>query len=125
MQLELARLNYGASSYTVQRTEFLPIPEVFDFDNPVQCAKLVLAMMSNASGGFTLRDCKLRIHRGRKTANITASGCHVFYAPKDRGKLTVEQAIAMEQEIETFLLGSVGTDQYGGGYKRARWEGAV
>ena len=121
MQLELAKLMYGDRGYNVEPAAHLPLPETFNFDNPEECAKLVFACMSNASGGFTLKDCKLKIHRGRQTANLTSSGCHVFYAPKDRAKLTVEQAIALEQEAEVFLLGSVATDQYGDGWKRAHW----
>lgn len=121
MLLELAKLMYGDRGYDVKPAAHLPLPETFDFDNPEECAKLVFACMSNASGGFTLKDCKLKIHRGRQTANLTSSGCHVFYAPKGRAKLTVEQAIALEQEAEVFLLGSVATDQYGDGWKRAHW----
>lgn len=121
MQLVFASLMYGVRGYEVKPAAHLPLPETFDFDNPEECAKLIFACMSNASGGHLLRDCKLKIHRGRQTANLTSSGCHVFYAPKDRAKLTVEQAIALEQEAEVFHLGSVATDQYGEGWKRARW----
>ncbi len=121
MQLELAHLNYGRQLIPVQSSASFPMPTTFDFDNPEACAKLVFAFMSAASGGFTLKDCKLKIHRGRQTANLTSSGCHVFYAPKERAKLSVEQAIQVESEAEVFELGSVRSDNVGKGWERATW----
>lgn len=121
MQLNLSVLNYGSSVSSVRPSEFLPLPTTFDFNAPEECARKVFAIMSNASGGFTLRDCRLKIDRERQMANLTSSGCHVFYAPIDRPKLTVEQAIAADQRAEVFELGDVATDQYGDGWKRARW----
>lgn len=121
MQLELAVLTYGTSNYNVEPAAHLPLPTTFDFDKPEECARLVFACMSNASGGFTLRNCKLRVDRERQMANLTSSGCHVFYAPPERRKLSVEEAVAAHQRSEVYQLGIVRTDQYGDGWKRAQW----
>ncbi|HEX8590708.1 hypothetical protein [Pseudomonas sp.] len=119
--LEVAHLNYGATVIHVKPSDLLPLPPTFDFDNAEQCARTVFAVMSNASGGFALRDCKVRIDIARKRVNLTASGCHVFYAPTDRQKLPIEEAIRAHQQATVLELGSVSTDQYGEGWKRAVW----
>jgi hypothetical protein len=121
MQLEICVLTYGRSATPVKPASHLPIPTTFDFDNPEECARLIFACMSNASGGFTLRNCKLRIDREWKMANLTSTGCHVFYAPAERQKRSIEEVIAAEQRQEVFQLGIVRTDQYGDGWKRAQW----
>lgn len=121
MQLEICVLTYGRSACPVKPAEHLPIPATFDFDNPEECARLIFACMSNASGGFTLRNCKLKLDRERQMANLTSTGCHVFYAPTERKKISVAEAIASEQRAEVFQLGIVRTDQYGDGWKRAEW----
>ena len=82
---------------------------------------MIFAIMSNASGGFTMRDCKLRYDVEDKMANLTAHGCHVSYAVKGRPKIAVEEALARDDRSVTILLGDVATDQYGGGWQRARW----
>lgn len=125
MNLEKAVLTYGTRQYPVAPTETTPLPVEFDFNNPHECAQRVFAIMSNASGGHVLRDCTLRINRRRKTANLTANGCHVFYAPPDRPKLTVQEVERVFAETEVISLGHVRTDQYGEGYNRAYWTPVV
>lgn len=121
MQLELAHLNYGRQLIPVKSTESFPMPTTFDFDNPIECARRVFAFMSAASGGFALKDCRLKIHRGRRTANLTSSGCHVFYAPKDRSKLTIQQALLIDSEAEVYELGNVRSSNVGRGWERTSW----
>lgn len=119
--LQIARLSYGSTSYAVTPNATLPLPTVFDFEHPEEAARQIFAIMSNASGGHPLRDCRVRIHAGRRTANLVANGAHVFYAPPVREKLTVEDALRIERETQVIQLGCVATDQYGNGWKRARW----
>jgi hypothetical protein len=119
--LKLAKLSYGRSSYDVEPTSFLPLPQQFDFEHPEECARKIFAIMSNASGGHSLRDCKLAIIASRKTANLTCSGAHVFYAPDGLPTLTVDEALALHAQRVEYKLGNVVTDQYGEGWKRARW----
>jgi hypothetical protein len=119
--LDFARLYYGSSAYPVERNETLPLPETFDFEKPEECARLIFAIMSNASGGHTLHKCTLRIDPVRRVANLTAGGVHVFYKPINAPKMTVEEAIAATERIWVLELGNVFTDQYGYGWKRARW----
>lgn len=119
--LQQALLHYGTSSYAVQPSEMLPLPVEFDFTDPVTCGRLISAIMCNAGGGHTLRECKVRIHRKRRTALILSSGTFVFYRDPDVGRITVEEALQVEKEIETFTLGAVRSDPYGEGWKRAVW----
>jgi hypothetical protein len=119
--LNLAKLMYGKTGYSVEPNETLPLPESFDFDNAEECARQICAIMSNASGGHTLIDCTLRVDYQDRTANITSSGMHVFYRPVDMPKIGVEEALAKMERIVTIPLGTVATDQYGDGWKRARW----
>lgn len=121
MNLEIATLYYGSTQYPVLPSEISPLPLEFDFNNPVDCARKIFAIMSNASGGHTVRDCKLRINREEQIANLTGSGVHVYYAVKGRAKMNIEQILKVEKEKEVFPLGSVTTDQYGDGWKRATW----
>lgn len=121
MNLQFANLNYGSTGVKVKPSEITPLPLVFDFDNAEACARQIFAIMSNASGGFQLNNCTLRLHRGRKSANLTCNGTHIYYADESQPKLGVEDLIQMTQEVETFKLGSVVTDQYGEGWKRAKW----
>lgn len=123
MKLKFATLFYGATSYAVKPNEITPIPEVFDFDNAVDCAKHIFAVMSNASGGHRLTGCTLRIHKGRRQANLSAMGVHVYYCDDAVPKIAgLEEFVVVESETETFVLGDVVTDQYGRGYERAKWE---
>lgn len=122
MMLKLANLTYGRQVYPVRADEALPLPAQFDFDRPEECAKLVLAIMSNAGGGHTLSGCRVAINATRKTANITGSGAHVYYAPTDEKKVTSPAELqAMMAERVVIELGNVVTDQYGGGWRRAVW----
>jgi hypothetical protein len=121
MNLDFAHIYYGSSSCPVQSSDITPLPLVFDFDNAESCARKIFAIMSNASGGHALSNCVLRLHRGRNTANLTAKGVHVYYHDASQPKLSVDGALAMHDEIEKIELGSVVTDQYGGGWQRAHW----
>lgn len=126
MPLKLATLSYGSARYDVTPNETLPLPAEFDFDQPEDCARLVAAIMSNASGGHRLRAVRLSIHRKRCTANITAAnGAHVYYAPENSDRLSAEQAAQVFAEATVFMLGDVTTDQYGDGWQRASWEAAT
>jgi hypothetical protein len=126
-KLNRAVLHYGSSSYPVERNEVSPLPETFDFRNPEDCARKICAIMSNASGGHTIRECKVRVDPIRRTANITGSGIHVFYKPESyvpAAPITddnMEAEIARIEDLPVLMLGSVTTDQYGEGWKRARW----
>lgn len=129
MKLEFAHLSYGDRLYPVTPNETLPLPKEFDFSKPEECAKLIFAIMSNASGGHTLRNCKVSITPSRKTANLTCNGVHVFYRdPSFIGTLqglSDEEVHArleqLQKERKVYELGNVRTDQYGDGYKRAVW----
>ncbi len=117
-----AVLLYGSSRYPVEANDTLPLPLEFDFNAPEECARKVLAVMSNASGGHKLANCRLRIHRGRKTASITCSGGYARYREDSTPfAFNVEQAMQFDAECEVYELGAVSTDQYGEGWKRARW----
>ena len=108
MSLERAVLTYGSRSIPVVPSELNPLPAEFDFQNPVECARLIFAIMSAASGGHSLHDCKVRVDQERRTANLTCSGAHVFYAEPGRQKLTVEEALEiMRNRAEPIQLGSV------------------
>lgn len=129
MKLEFAHITYGSRIYPVKPNETLPLPKEFDFSKPEECAKLIFAIMSNASGGHTLRGCKLAINQVRKTANLSCNGAHVFYRDPEQIQslqgLTDEQIVARIEELnkdrQVIELGNVRTDQYGDGYKRAVW----
>lgn len=125
--LQLAHLSYGSGILPIQPSESLPLPAVFNFDQPEECARKIFAVMSNASGGFTLRGCTLKVDPVRKTANLTANGCHVYYADPATPKLGANGA-DLEAELLALIdrtivtkLGDVATDQYGNGHERARW----
>lgn len=118
-----ASLMYGSAIYPVD--DHPAMPAEFDFDNPIECAKLVLACLSNASGGHQLQRCKLAIDPVRRTANIVANGAHAFFSPGNLPKFTtIQDACAAVERTITHELGTVVTDQYGEGWKRAKWVSA-
>ena len=119
--LKRATINYGTRQYHVAGEGTVPLPLQFDFADPEACARKVFAVMSNASGGHAFRDCKVRYHLGRRTANLTSSGCHVYYADDAAPKLDLDKIEAYMAECVTIELGTVSTDQYGDGWERARW----
>lgn len=121
MELEFALLNYGSHSIKVQPSETHPLPMEFDFDKAEECARKIFAVMSNASGGFTLSNCKVRMHRGRKFANLTCNGSHIYYRDQNAAKLSIDEAMKVHEESEVIELGAVSSDQYGDGWKRAQW----
>lgn len=121
MKLQFARLSYGSSIYPVHPNDLLPIPEEFDFANAVECAQRIFAIMSNASGGHVLHDCTLRIYPTRKSANLTANGCHVYFTDPGKPKLLPHEVLALAHSVQVYHLGSVRTDQYGQGWARPVW----
>lgn len=121
MQLQLALLLHHNTNRSVKPSADLPIPQTFDFDHPIECAKLVSACMSNAAGGFRIRNCKLRYNPIQQTANITAIGVNVYYAVPDAPELSLEEAKAIHPNWVVVELGDVSTDQYAGGWERAEW----
>lgn len=121
MMLKIANVYYGSNRYPVKPDSTLPLPAEFDFNQPEQCARTIFAIMSNAAGGHPLRGCKLWIHHERRTANLTADGVHVYYAPEQNQPMTAQQAIQVEGERHFMSLGTVTTSQYGDGWKHACW----
>ena len=122
MKLQFAKLFYGTTAYDVTPNDTLPLPTEFDFNDPINCAKKIFAIMSNASGGHPLRECKLRYDANLGIANLTSSGCHVFYDTPNRPKRTVEELIKSHADQTFEWLGTVVTDQYGDGWKFAQWK---
>lgn len=121
-KLNLAHLSYGSTVCSVEPNAITPLPEVFDFENPEACAKIIFAIMSNASGGHPLKGCKLQIHRGRESANMTANGVHVYYANPETPKFAdVQAAMVARGEMVVYQLGNVIATQYGDGWKSAVW----
>ena len=121
-RLHLATLCYGRRYYHVKpEPHIAPLPETFDFDDAENCARKIFACMSNASGGHPLAECRLRMHLGRRTANMVANGAHVFYAPHARQMLTAEMALQIERETIVVELGTVRATGYGGGHAHAKW----
>lgn len=123
--LDRAILYYGQSAYPVTPCDTLPIPSAFDFGNPEACARHILAVMSNASGGHTLRDCRVWLAHDSSAANIVANGAHVYYAAPNRAKLTATEALARHAAQHLLQLGDVQADQYGEGYTRAQWRDSI
>jgi len=122
MSLEFAKLYYGRSAYNVEAKENLPLPQEFDFAHPVECAKIIFAIMSNVSGGHAISNCRFDFSEERGSANLVANGVHVYYSKPNKKKLSVEEALKMVAERVEIKLGTVVTDQYGDGWKRAVWK---
>ena len=97
----------------------LPIPETFNFKDPEGCAKQVAAIMSNASGGFLIKDVKLSYHEGWGCANLSGNGMHVYWSNGKKG--SIQEVCKMAEESTKIDLGTVSSDQYGEGWKRAIW----
>lgn len=116
-----AAICYGSNEYPVEAGPLHPLPPEFDFENPEACARLALAVLSNAAGGHTLRDCRVIYSLERRNAVVSASGAYARYSSPDRSALTVEDALRIMAESITIQLGSVRSDQYGEGWKRAKW----
>ena len=121
MSLERAVLIYGLRCIAVEPSDLNPLPAEFDFQNPVECARTIFAIMSAASGGHSLHNCTVRIDQKRRTANLTCSGAHVFYAEPDRPKLTVEEALElMCNPPDPISLGSA-VSRWGDEKSLTRW----
>jgi hypothetical protein len=121
MNLVSATIYYGSQPYPVRPNATTPVPETFDFNDVEGCARKVFAVMSNASGGHMIHDCRVHVHHGRQTASLVGNGVAVHYAPLNRSKLTVAEALQAMEERITIQLGRVTTDQYGNGWQRAKW----
>lgn len=119
MKLEFANLMYGSRHCKVVPSVILPIPEEFDLNNPDECAKHIFAVMSNASGGLAVRNCKYRILKD--TVNLTGDGVWVFYGKPGRPKKSVEEVIKELDESIYVKLGTVRSTQYGYGWENASW----
>ena len=121
-KLITAALTYGMRPYPVVPTDVTPLPVEFDFNDPSACGKLIFAILSNASGGHVLANCRLRIHREKRVASLSSSGAYARYRPSALPfGFTAEEALKFDSECEVFEFGRVVTDQYGEGWKRARW----
>lgn len=130
--LKSATLQYTPTSIVhVKPHAGLPIPAEFDFHNPIRAAKEIAALMSNASGGHVLNNCRLTYNRNCQTATVTALGMAVHYAPEGF-KLFSEGTSADPNMVRdvitryqngctTVELGNVVADQYGKGWLRAKW----
>jgi hypothetical protein len=120
--LRFARLIYGSRLYPIKPSVHLPIPETFDFENPIECAKTIFAIMSNACGGHTIRRCELRTDQALGMANLTGIGVHVYYAPLHHYRTrNIDDVMHMILCTKLYSLGNVSSDQYGDGWKRAIW----
>lgn len=117
-----AVLYYGTRVYPVPRNEITPFPESYHRDQSWQdFGRTVCAMLSNASGGHTLRDCKLRIYRDGSVTVSCSGGRASYYSPNKPRNMSAEQAIEYMESSVVFHLGNVRTDQYGEGWQRAVW----
>lgn len=120
MKLKFARIFHGSNSYPVKPSERFPIPEAFDFDDPVNCAKKIAAIMSFASGGHKLRDVKVRFHKGRRSAHIIGNGLHVFYRD-DSAPAREATPVAIEDYYRESDTASLGNVRAKNGWDRAVW----
>lgn len=120
-QFEFAQLLYGKSRYRVHPNQHAPLPDRFDFEKPEECARRCFAIMSNASGGHVLKNCKAQYNLERGTANLTSSGAHIYFKDPDAPKLDIEALVDMHLASTIINLGTVVTDQYGMGWSRAQW----
>lgn len=126
--LNVAQMVIGRAHYRPKPNPVLPLPPLFDFEHPEECARTVLAILSNASGGCLLTECRVALSQSLRAANITASGAHVYYAPPDklktREQLGGDPGEWSEQWRDRVVieLGNVVTDEQFDGWKRARWE---
>ena len=129
-ELDFAHLTYGTRIYPVRPNEVTPIPATIDPNAPdfLDTVRSIFAMMSNASGGHIIRTCKLSVWNG--SVNLSGDGVHVFYKDPNAKKFAIstddpEGVAAFVELVEknriVMELGSVVTDQYGDGWKRARW----
>lgn len=109
MYLQIAGLFYGGPKmYEVKADDVSNLPTEFDFAKPEQCAVKVLRALSQASGGHSLRDCHVLVHKARHTATVSASGAIARYAPRgERTKLTADEAIRILNETQRIVLGTV------------------
>lgn len=130
--LDFARISYGRSTYAVRPGDFVPIPKSIDPNAPdfLDTVRSIFAMMSNASGGHPCIRCKVSVWN--ESVNLTAEGVHVFYKNPNARKFDIKNDPAEIAEFAAMInrnrlvieLGRVDTDQYGDGWKRAKWSAA-
>lgn len=129
-RLDFAHLRYGKQIVPVRPTSVIPIPQTIDPSAPdfLDTVRSIFAMMGNASGGHPTYRCKVSVWNG--SVNLTAEGTHVFYKDPDAKKFDIkgdDAALAafvemIERNRVVIELGDVYTDQYGDGWKRAKWK---
>ena len=120
--LQYAHLVYGSTKVPVPPTEQHPLPGRFDFHDPVGCAKMICAIMSNACGGQRLLDCRVRLHLPTQRANVLGHGFHVYYGPTLDRPLTPAEALQIVEETSVTHLGLVqASGVQGDGWRHARW----
>lgn len=126
--LKSANLFYGRQRIPVERCEGLPLPD-FDPLRPEDTAFQTMAIMSNASGGFTLRGAVLKVYADHAFASLVGPGYSVFWGEREafrkREGETAEQLVARhdamyQRALIMELPYGVATDQYHEGWKRAR-----
>lgn len=126
--LNCANLFYSRQRIPVQRSDGLPLPD-FDPFRPEETAFQTMAIMSNASGGFTLRGAVLRVYRDQEFASLIGPGYSVFWGNRDAFRRiegeTAEQMVARHDAmyrnaLEMQIPYGVASDQYHEGWKRAR-----
>lgn len=105
--LRFARIIINGKLRIVIATEEHPLPESFNFIDPLTSAYGILAIMSKAVGGHTIHKCQLRVHPSLRTAYITGLGVHVFYCPK--GHRYQDNPIDLLRCTQIYDLGSVAT----------------
>lgn len=121
MKLSLAHLNYGSTVKPIVISEEFPIPQEFDFDRAEECARKILAIMCNASGG-SMKNCGVRYHKEQQTANITSDKCHVYYCVPGRYAMSVQTLMQIHAESTLLDLGSITTSTEPFGWEAPTWE---
>ncbi|MBF3053158.1 hypothetical protein HKW90_01885 [Pseudomonas aeruginosa] len=109
MNLQYAHLLFGQSTVVIASSESTPIPRVFDFTSPEDCAKSIFALMGRAAGGFPIEACRIWVNTERRTATLVGRGVHVVYRDTSLPMLTAEEAMDMVQRKvgQTYHLGTV------------------
>ena len=121
-----AKLTYGVRAYPVEKNEhFSPFEDFDPKGDLMEQVFKAIAMMSNASGGHTLRDAKVRVHP--TFVSIIGNGFSIKWGEVDptvRAIANIEQrAIEVSRIFNESVVYdvpfAVRTDQYGDGWKRA------
>lgn len=128
-----AALYYGNTKVDVHPNDTLPFPVEIDMSNVEESVRQVAAIMSNASGGHTIRNVKYAVNKEAGYVTITGNGMSVYYRDEDVAQQAKDAllALAPEERVEHTMstmarqqvhyVGHVTTDQYGDGWKRPVW----